>query len=75
MALEGGCEEFLNLRGRDSTLLSAIFEYHLVHDFAAQNTAPPKKLLARAVELFIDHNPAATMTFHTDDLHWKISIM
>ena len=58
------------LKGILTFLSKSIFKDYLVHDLAAQNTAPPKKFFTRAIEFFVNHNPTTTMTFH-DTLQYK----
>ena len=49
-------------------MVKPVLHDHFVYNVSANNTSPPEKLFAVAVELFVRHNTAATLTFHVEHL-------
>jgi hypothetical protein len=46
-----------------------ILHNHPIDDLSTQDASPPREMVIRTVESFIDHNATTTMAFHTQLLN------
>ena len=53
----------------------AVLKDYGVNDLSAEDAPPPEEILGIPVKLFVGHNPAAPVAFHSVDLLQKTYLL